>query len=194
MNRSNFQPMIKEFYIKNMVCDRCKIVVQQIIETFKAEVKEIQLGRVIIEINENFNQIKFQEKLNKNGFEIMQNPEIQLSEKIKIKLIQFIEENNSTENISLYLAKVLHKEYSVLSKTFKKIEEQTIEKFFIKLKVEKAKELIQMNKFSFSEIAYQLNYNSINHLSGQFKTSTGITMTEYKNSKNWNRISLDKIM
>lgn len=81
-----------------------------------------------------------------------------------------------------------------MSKTFKKIEGQTIEKFFIKLKIEKVKELIQMNKLSFSEIAYQLNYNSINHLSNQFKNLTGMTMSEYKNSQDWNRIPLDKIV
>ena len=51
-----------------------------------------------------------------------------------------------------------------------------------------------MNKFSFSEIAYQLNYNTIHHLSNQFKNLTGMTMSEYKNSQDWNRIPLDKII
>ena len=122
----------------------------------------------------------------------MQHPEIQLTEAIKVELIHLIENNNSEENSSSYLANRLHKDYSLLSKTFKKIEGQTIEKFFIKLKIEKVKEFIQMNKLSFSEIAYQ--YNSINHLSNQFKNLTGMTMSEYKNSQDWNRIPLDKIV
>jgi len=177
-----------------MVCDRCNMVVQQTVEEFEAQVEEIQLGRILIEINDNFNQKKFKEKLNANGFELVQSSETQLSEEIKIKLIQFINETIPEENSSTYLSKELHKDYSVLSKTFKKVEEQTIEKFLIKLRIEKVKELIQMNKFSFSEIAHQLNYNSIHHLSAQFKRITGITMSAYKNTQDWNRIPLDKIV
>ncbi|MBW2961120.1 helix-turn-helix domain-containing protein [Mesonia aestuariivivens] len=186
--------MKKEFYIKNMVCDRCKMVVKQLAESFHANTEEIQLGKVVLNINQNFNQTEFAEALQKNGFKLMQNPEIQLTEEIKIELIHAIEKLHSIDNISTYLANKLHKDYSLLSKTFKKIEAQTIEKFFIKLKIEKVKEFIQMNKFSFSEIAYQLDYNSIHHLSNQFKTLTGMTMSEYKNSPNWNRIPLDKIV
>lgn len=170
------------------------MVVQQIAERFHAEAEEIQLGKVVLIIPHDFDETKFREALQKDGFELMKHPEIQLAEEIKIELIHLIENNNSEENISSYLANQLHKDYSLLSKTFKKTEGQTIEKFFIKLKIEKVKELIQMNKFSFSEIAYRLDYNSINHLSNQFKNLTGITMSEYKNSKDWNRISLDKIV
>ena len=51
--------MKKEFYIKNMVCDRCKMVVQQIAERFLANAEEIQLGKVILNISPDFNQIEF---------------------------------------------------------------------------------------------------------------------------------------
>jgi len=186
--------MIQEFYIKNMVCDRCKIAVQKTAESFQAKIEEIQLGRILLETDHSFNLTEFKNALENNGFELIENPEIKLTEEIKIKLITFIEEHISEEKFSTYLSKVLHKDYTVLSKTFKKIEEQTIEKYFIKLKIEKAKELIQMNKFSFSEIAYQLDYKTINHLSGQFKTITGTTMSDYKNNQDWNRTSLDKIV
>ena len=177
-----------------MVCDRCKMVVQQIAESFHAKTEEIQLGRVMLNIDQNFDVIQFKKALQKDGFELMQHPEVQLTEEVKIELIHFIEKSHSAENISTYLSHKLHKDYSLLSKTFKKTEGQTIEKFFIKLKIEKVKELIQMNKFSFSEIAYQLNYNTIHHLSNQFKNLTGMTMSEYKNSQDWNRIPLDKIV
>lgn len=177
-----------------MVCDRCKMVVKQIAERFHAEAEEIQLGKVVLNINPDFNHTEFGTALQKDGFELMQHPQIQLVEEIKIELIHLVENHNSAENLSTYLANKLHKDYSLLSKTFKRTEGQTIEKFFIKLKIEKVKELIQMNKLSFSEIAYQLDYNSINHLSNQFKNLTGMTMSEYKNSQDWNRIPLDKIM
>ena len=50
--------MKKEFYIKNMVCDRCKMVVQQIAESFHAKTEEIQLGRVMLNIDQNFDVIQ----------------------------------------------------------------------------------------------------------------------------------------
>jgi len=186
--------MKQEFYIKNMVCDRCKMVVKQIAEAGNAVAKDIQLGKVVLHIPDNFDKNEFQTELEKNGFELIQNPEIQIAEAIKTELISLVENHHSAENLSSHLSKSLHKDYTILSKTFKKIEAQTIEKFFIKLKIEKVKELIQMNKLSFSEIAYQLDYNSINHLSNQFKTVTGITMSAYKNNQDWNRTSLDKIV
>ena len=62
------------------------------------------------------------------------------------------------------------------------------------MKVEKAKELLQMNNMTFSEIAYSLDYSSGSHLAKQFKSNTGMSMTEYKKLQNWNRKTLDKIV
>ena len=46
----------------------------------------------------------------------------------------------------------------------------------------KVKELIEYGELSLSEIAYMLGYSSVQYLSTQFKTSIGISVTEYKNS------------
>ena len=62
------------------------------------------------------------------------------------------------------------------------------------LKMEKVKEEIQMDNKTFSEIAYDLNYKSSSHLAKQFKTVTGMSMSEYKNVQDWNRKSLDQIV
>ena len=59
---------------------------------------------------------------------------------------------------------------------------------------EKAKELIQYDEMNFSEIAYELGYNNINHLSGQFKQVTGMSMSEYKQLNDKPRLPLDKIL
>lgn len=177
-----------------MVCDRCKMVVNQVAESLRLKIINLELGKIVLETPSNFDTQNFANILQQKGFELIENPEFQLSEKIKIELIQYLEVATSNQTISSYLTKKINKDYSSLSKTFKKTEQQTIEKFFIKLKIEKVKELIQLNKFSFSEIAYQLNYNSIHHLSHQFKNVTGITMSTYKESKAWNRVSIDKII
>lgn len=186
--------MEKTFYIKNMVCDRCKSSITQIVKHHQAQIIDLQLGRVVLKHNENFDTEKFAAQLLQQGFEMIRDPEIQLGESIKITLLELIEKEDFSINISTFLSDKLHRDYSVLSRLFKKIYGETLEKYFIKLKIEKVKELIQMQNISFSEIAYQLGYNSISHLSGQFKNITGMTMSEYKSSQDWNRLPLDKIL
>ena len=88
----------------------------------------------------------------------------------------------------------LHRDYKALSKLFSANEKTTIEKYFIKLKIEKAKELIQLKQYSFSDISYLLDYSSVNHLSRQFKEVVGMSMTDYKNTANWERNFFDEII
>ena len=73
-------------------------------------------------------------------------------------------------------------------------EQTTIEKYFIKLKIEKVKELIQLKQHSFSDIGYLLDYSSVNHLSRQFKDVIGVSMTDYKNAEDWKRNFYDEII
>lgn len=176
-----------------MVCDRCIQVVQQLAKDSQAKVNDLQLGYVVLETAEDYDEPLFQKELKIRGFEVMQNPEVLLAEEIKLALIKRTDQNIE-ENLTSYLVKKLNRDYTLLSKTFKKVEGQTLEKFVIKLKIEKVKELIQMNRLSFSEIAHSLGYNSIHHLSGQFKTTTGMTMSYYKNSQQWNRVGIDNIV
>ena len=112
---------------------------------------------------------------------------------IKKHLIHALDDR-SDQNLSEYLAKKLGKEYSALSKMFSAKEGLTIEKYFILLKMEKVKEEIQMGNKTFSEIAYDLDYKSSSHLAKQFKSVTGMSMSDYKKLQEWNRRPLDQIV
>ena len=103
-------------------------------------------------------------------------------------------ETDNADNLTSFLSKRFDKSYSVLSKLFSKREGITIEKYEIQLKIEKVKELIQHQEYNFSEIAFSLNYNNSSHLSKQFKSITGMSMTEYKKLQDWNRKALDQIV
>ncbi|WP_368736236.1 helix-turn-helix domain-containing protein [Salmonella enterica] len=46
---------------------------------------------------------------------------------------------------------------------------------------------------SLSEIAYEMGYSSVQHLSQQFKKVTGLTPTQFKSLRENNRKPLDKI-
>lgn len=179
-----------------MVCDRCKTLLQQEFEKAGITMVSIELGEIVYKEHKDINIDDIEGILKSNGFELVKDTTEMIIENIKIELIKSINtsEKDLSQNMSMYLSKKLNKEYSILSKTFSKAKGMTIEKYYIDLKIEKAKELIQMNELNFSEIAYTLNYKSSSHLASQFKSVTGMSMGEYKKLQQWDRKPLDKIM
>lgn len=179
-----------------MVCDRCKTLLEQEFKKAGIGFESIKLGEVVYKENKDNNEEIIEGILKRNGFELMKGTSETIIENIKIELIKAINkaENDLGENMSMHLSKKLNKEYSVLSKMFSKEEGMTIEKYYIYLKIEKTKELVQMNELNFSEIAYSLNYKSSSHLASQFKSVTGMSMGDYRKLQQWDRKPLDKIL
>src|ERR1044071_9987330 len=95
--------------------------------------------------------------------------------------------------LSDYLSSQLNHEYTYLSSLFSSIEGRTIENFFIEQRIEKAKELLVYGQTTLSEIAFELEYSSVAHLSGQFKKVTGLTPSYFKTLGASRRKSLDSI-
>jgi AraC-like DNA-binding protein len=81
---------------------------------------------------------------------------------------------------SEYLVEMLGLSYQQLSKIFSKYESITLERYIILNKVERIKELILQDEYTLSEIAYMMDYSSVQYLSNQFKKETGYSVTEYK--------------
>ena len=96
-------------------------------------------------------------------------------------------------NYSAWLESELNESYSSISKLFSQVEGVTIEKYIISQKIEKVKELITYEDLRLSEIADQLNYSSVAHLSNQFKQITGFTPRYFKTLSNKNRKPLDSV-
>jgi len=177
-----------------MVCNRCISAVLQEFNVLEFNVKSIELGLVEFEAMEDLTKLsKLETALKLHGFEIIREESKTLIEAIKIALVKKLETDNA-DNLTSFLSKRFDKSYSVLSKLFSKREGITIEKYEIQLKIEKVKELIQHQEYNFSEIAFSLNYNNSSHLSKQFKSITGMSMTEYKKLQDWNRKALDQIV
>lgn len=182
-----------------MVCSRCVKVIKQELEELGVKVTFIDLGELIVDdTNSNQDEIisQIEKVLLSNNFEIIHSSEDVLVEKIKHFLFNKMEvlPLNTTVNLSQVLSDELNYNYKSLSKLFSSSEKITIEKYFIRLKIEKVKELIQLKQYTFSEIGYLLDYNNINHLSRQFKEIVGVSMTEYKNSENSKRIHYEGII
>ncbi len=185
--------MKRTFIVKNMVCNRCKSIIEQELNNEGFRVESIELGKVVAHGKEKNDFIKLEEILKSQGFELIKEASEVLIEKIKTTMIERLE-NNDAENILSELPKELGKNYSVLSRIFSKSEGMTLEKYLINLKIEKVKENIQLKQLNFSEIAFSLNYNNSSHLAKQFKNITGMSMTEYKKLQDWNRRALDQIV
>ena len=187
--------MVKDFYIRNMVCDRCIKVLRTELDAMGFELLEVELGKLKLEFDEK-NYDALVEILEKDGFSLIESPEMQLSEKVKIELIHLTRKLplELDKKLSTYLESKLNYEYSKISKVFSYTEGITIEKYFIKLKIEKVKELIQTREQNFTEISQMLNYSNVNHLSRQFKNETGMSLSEYKSQQKNFRTPLDQIV
>ncbi|UAB86468.1 helix-turn-helix transcriptional regulator [Zunongwangia sp. SCSIO 43204] len=189
--------MMVEVFVKNMVCNRCiKVIKNELLEA-GVEVTKVELGRVVYKSKNIARDSKKLEKvLDENGFEILEGSDKILVEKVKQSLIRLLENLplQKTGTLSSYLSKETETDYSRLSRIFSYTENITVEKYFIKLKIEKVKELIQFKTYNFTEISELLDYTNVNYLSRQFKAETGMNLSEYKELNKNFRNSLDQIL
>jgi AraC family transcriptional regulator len=184
-------------HIKNMVCPRCISTVTRVLQASGLTVEAVSLGEARIQGTGAPDYDQLNAALKTEGFELIYDREKQLSESIKNILIDYLEHYQSQYEpvtTSVFLAEKLHLPYQQLSKVFSRQEGTTIEKYFIKLKIEKVKELLSYNQLTLSEIAYQLKYSSVQHLSNQFRKVTGISVSDYKQQPPSSRISLDALI
>lgn len=186
-------------FIKNMVCPRCIKVVREELEKLGVKLKSIVLGEVETELPKDQLPLeKIKQVLLENGFELIDDKISRIIEKIKNEVISVIQEYEGEDitkiNFPNYISSKLNKDYNYLSSIFSKTEGITIEHFIILQKVEKVKELLKYDELTLSEIAYRLGYSSVQHLSRQFKKTTGLTASEFKYNISSVRNPLDSII
>ncbi|HBO05399.1 MULTISPECIES: helix-turn-helix domain-containing protein [Bacteroides] len=183
-------------HIKNMVCNRCIMVVKSQLEQLGLHPLSVELGIVTLPdkiTDEIYRSVK--ESLEPFGFELIDDKKSQTIEQIKDTIIELVHynDNDSKVNLSDYLVSKLHRDYSSLSKLFSEVTNTTIEKYLIAQKIERAKELLVYGELSLNEIADKLNYSSAAYLSAQFKSVTGLTPSYFKKIKENKRKPLDEI-
>jgi AraC-like DNA-binding protein len=200
MNKSelNQEHAVTTLTIKNMVCNRCIKVVKEELEKLDIDVRSIILGEAIVSGEEKDLPItKIKNVLTENGFELIEDKKAKTIEQIKIIVIEHIyndSEKDKDKNISKVLVEKTGYDYNYLSSLFSSIENITIEHFFILQKIERAKELLKYGELTLSEIAYQLSYSSVQHLSNQFKKVTGLTASQFKELTYKERKPIDQIL
>lgn len=179
-----------------MVCPRCIKVVKEELTKMDIEPISVQLGVVEVDAAKKLPLPEISRVMEENGFELLQDKNSALVEKIKGSIIDLVYSGKLSafnENLSRYLAHTLAKDYSTLASLFSSIEGITIEKFFILQKIERVKELLVYNELTLSEIAWQLGYSSVQALSNQFKKITGLNPTYFKQIGLEKRKSIDDL-
>lgn len=185
-----------KLYIKNMVCDRCKMAIKSELEKLGLHAISITLGEV--ELDKECTETQKQDLLDRIrflGFDLIDDKKNRIIERIKTVLIDLVYNKNNVlnSNLSDYLSNDLAQDYSTLSNLFSEIEGITIERYFIAQKIERVKELLTYDELTLSEIAIQLQYSNVAHLSNQFKKTTGFTPTYFKHLKVKKRKKLDDL-
>ena len=169
-------------YIKNMVCLRCKLAVQGVLEKLNIEFLSIELGKVKLATDLNVAETeKLNAELKLLELELINDKKKVIVERVKNLILEYFHSTDDINiNLSAYLSKALGHDYNYISNVFSEEEGSTIERFFIEKRIERVKEMIVYESLNVTEIAYRLNYSSVSHLCQQFKKVTGFTPSIFK--------------
>jgi len=116
------------------------------------------------------------------GLELKEDKMNMLVEKVQTAIIDLVHftDHQIKMNISDYLSEKFNLNYTHLSSLYSKVKGTTIEKFYLAQKIERVKELLIDDDLSLVNIAFELHYSSVAHLSNQFKKLTGLTPSDFK--------------
>ncbi len=104
------------------------------------------------------------------------------SDKIVTNIIALLNERlYSTIDLDT-ISKQLFFSKTYIKTVFKKNMGISIIQYYILLKIDESKKLISQNKFTYTEIAYKLGFNSVHYFSRLFKQHTQMTPSEYAKS------------
>ena len=185
-----------KLYIKYMVSLRCKMMVKEELKKMGLHFIVVDLGEVdIMETLSPEQREELKIGLLNSGLELMDDKRAILIERIINVITEMI--HNADElpeiNYSNYLSQKLNHDYTYLSNIFSEVKGITIQQFIIVHKVERIKELIIYDEMNMTEIAWNMGYSSVAHLSNQFKKVTGLSPSHFKQLKDKRRSQLEEI-
>lgn len=179
-----------------MVSTRCKMMVKEALRKLGLHFIVVDLGVVdVMEVLSEGQKKSLRVMLSNAGLELMDDKKAMLIEKIKkviIEMVHYAEELPKT-NFSDFISTKLDYDYTYLANLFSEVQGTTIEQYIISHKIERIKELIVYGEMNITEIANNMNYSSVAHLSSQFKKATGLTPSHFKQLKEKRRVPLDEI-
>ena len=103
-------------FIKNMVCNRCILVVTQVLNELHFTPLSVELGKAVVQETLSPNDKEaIKQALTNYGFEMIDDKRIRIIEQIKTAIIELVHyENNSSKlKLSEYLKEKVHYDYSL---------------------------------------------------------------------------------
>ena len=169
-----------------MVCQRCISIVQRELSNLNIPVSTITLGQVFLQSplqTENMDSLR--QALAVYGFEVMENKQSKLVKDVKAIIDEmFSNDFDLTEvKFSKYLSGKLNKDYDIISSSFSSCQGITLGKYILNRRIEKVKELLVYSNQSINDIAFNLGYSSVAHLSKQFKAISGLNLSHFREIK-----------
>lgn len=173
-----------------MVSVRCKMAVQDKLDQLGLHYGTVDLGEIVFRKSTTPQQHdKLKDELQQLGVELLDQKQGKLIEQIKdviLKMVHHADSLAKTKNYE-YISQQLNRDYTYLATLFSEATGVTIEQSIINHRVERVKELLLYDELNLTEIAHKLNYCSVAHLSGQFKKTTGLAPTFFKQMKHKRR-------
>jgi AraC-like DNA-binding protein len=172
-----------KLYIKNMVCNRCKTQIAEDLDKLGIQYTSVDYG----EVNTKKDIAPLQRKqiktaLQKSGFELIDEQKNEMIDKLKLAIQDL--ENYSDEDLKTsfmdFISLSVNENYISLNTLFSEIEGVTIEKYIIRHKINRIKELLVYDDLSLGDIARKMHYSSVAKLSIQFKRITGLTPSYFR--------------
>lgn len=179
-----------------MVCPRCITAVEQVLIEQGHQHTQTTLGQIKAKNDFTSTELAhFKQAIELLGFKLLDDKKDQITAQIKAVLIALVRQEDAFLSVPLssYLSQHIQYDYNYLSSVFSFQVQTTIEQYFISLKIETVKELLDYGELSLKQIAFKLNYSSVAHLSKQFKKVTQQTVTQYKENPKGLRQQIDKI-
>ena len=127
-------PASFKLLIKNMVCQRCVMTVEHILDNANIPFRSLMIGEVQLERKLSQDETeRLRAELNKVGFDIIETRLNKIIEDIKLAIHEYlaIPAASQNKNLSTFITDRVPNDYSYLSDLFSSVEGKTIEQFFI---------------------------------------------------------------
>ena len=118
-----------------------------------------------------------------NNSDVIFLPQEQFDELISDKVIEYMNAHIYEKLSASEICNILHYNKSYIFRQFKKTTKNSLMAYFIKLKINKAKQMLRDSDISISSISEALSFDNPNYFSKSFKKHTGYTPSTYRKIK-----------
>jgi len=185
---------VEILHIKNMVCRRCVMTVEDICRDLKIPDAKVSLGNVTFSEKPDPETLcNLYDRLRAVGFEPLESHELVVLEKIKAA-IRFYARHGpeyGKSRLSTYMEDAVNLNFRYASRMFSTLEGRTVQSYLMSQRIEYVKELLFDKELTLAEIADRVGFSSVAHLSRTFKKSQGVTISGFRD--NGSRIGIDEV-